>query len=219
VKVPSRTFAIVLAWLVFERLRITGVIPLLVVSIGLAIAMRYAIQFFFGPDYQQFPTPIERPHDFGLFKLTTVQMTTIAVAVIVVLALRLVLVYTKLGRILRALADNPTLCEVAGIDTTLFRAIAWMVIVGLAAIAGVLLGLNFVIQPTMGWDFFIPIFSAAILGGVGNVQGALAGSLLIGLTQEYSTLILPPAYKEIVSFVVLALCLFVRPNGIWSRRR
>jgi branched-subunit amino acid ABC-type transport system permease component len=209
----------VLAWLVFERLGITGVIPLLVVSIGLAILVRYSIQFLFGPDYQQFPLPMERPHNFGLFKLTTVQIDTMAVAVVVVIALRLLLAYTKLGRILRALADNPMLCEVSGINTAMTRAIAWGLIVALAAIAGVLLGMNFVVQPSMGWDFFIPIFSAAILGGVGNPRGALVGAIIIGLAQEYSTLILPPEYKEIVSFVVLTLCLFVRPSGIWSVRR
>jgi branched-subunit amino acid ABC-type transport system permease component len=73
-----------------------------------------------------------------------------------------------------------------------------------------------VIQPNMGWDLVIPIFSAAILGGIGNPYGAMAGALVIGLGQEWATVVIPSMYKEAVAFTMMAVCLILRPRGLWG---
>lgn len=202
----------------FDRLRISGIVSYLVVSIGLSMMLRYTVQLIFGPNFLRFDIPMQRPHNFGLFRLTNSQLLTLGVTLAVIVALYVVMMHTRFGRHLRALADNATLCELSGIDTARTRLGAWMLISGVTAIGGVLFGLNFAIHPNMGWNMLIPVFSATILGGIGSVPGALVGALVIGLAQEWSTLILPSIYKEVVSFAVLAACLLVRPQGLWGRR-
>jgi branched-subunit amino acid ABC-type transport system permease component len=151
--------------------------------------------------------------------LTASQIATLAVAVVLIVAVHLLLTRTRLGRILRAMADNPSLCEITGADVDRFRLALWGIVLTLAAVSGVLFGLNYVIQPNMGWNFLIPIFSATILGGIGNPYGAMLGALVIGVGQEWSTLLIPPVYKEVVAFAVLAACLLVRPQGLWGTAR
>jgi branched-subunit amino acid ABC-type transport system permease component len=114
------------------------------------------------------------------------------------------------------MSDNPVLCEIAGADVSRARLVMWAIAVLLAAVGGVLFGLNLVIQPNMGWDLVIPIFAAAILGGIGNPYGAMGGALVIGLTQEWSTLVMPSVYKEAVAFLAMAACLMFRPRGLWG---
>ncbi len=152
----------------------------------------------------------------GPVRLTRHQAVTLAVAGVLVLAVHLLLSRTTLGRVLRAMADNPVLCEIAGADVNRARLAMWVIAVALAATGGVLWGLNLVIQPNMGWDLVIPIFSAAILGGIGNPYGALAGALVIGIGQEWSTLLIPSMYKEAVAFTAMGLCLMFRPRGLWG---
>jgi branched-chain amino acid transport system permease protein/neutral amino acid transport system permease protein len=206
-----------IAWIAYDRLDVRGPVPLLIVSIGVSLVLRHVVQFLFGSDFRQFSTPLQRPYVFGPVRLTSSQIATLAVAVLLVVAVHIILTRTKFGRTLRAMADNPTLCEIAGVDVAHARITVMGIAVFLAATAGILFGLNFIIQPSMGWDFLIPIFSATILGGIGNPYGAMVGALTIGVTQEWSTLFLSPVYKDVVSFAVLALCLLLRPQGLWGK--
>ena len=178
--------------------------------------LRHAVLFVFGSNLQQFAVPLQRPYVWGPVRLTAYQMLTLAVAAVLVVAVHLLLSRTKLGRILRAIADNPVLTEIAGADVGRARLAMWVIAVLLAATGGILFGLNLVIQPNMGWDLVIPIFSAAILGGIGNPYGAMGGALVMGLVQEWSTLIIPAVYKEAIAFIAMALCLMFRPRGLWG---
>jgi len=204
------------ARLAYDKLPVTGTVQLLIVSIGVAFVLRHAVLFLFGGDFRQFTVPLQRPYVWGPVRITPNQLATLAVAAVLVTALHLLLSRTKLGRILRAMADNPVLCQVAGVDVGRARLAMWVISVFLAAVAGILYGVNLVIHPSMGWDLIIPIFSATILGGIGNPYGALMGALTIGLVQEWSTLIIPSVYKEAIAFVAMALCLMFRPRGLWG---
>ena len=207
------------ASLAFDRLRVKSPVALLIISIGVSLVLRHLIQFFFGGAFRQFDLPLERPFVWGPVRLTASQIVTLAVAVALMLAVHLLLTRTRLGRILRAMADNPSLCEITGADVERFRLALWAIVLTLASVAGVLFGLNYVIQPNMGWNFLIPIFSATILGGIGNPYGAMLGALVIGVGQEWSTLFIPSVYKEVVAFAVLAACLLLRPQGLWGTAR
>jgi branched-chain amino acid transport system permease protein len=209
--------ALLVAQLTFELLPVRTRVQMLIVSIGLALVIRGAIRLAFGSELLQYETPLQRPLVLGVVLLTPTQLVTLLVAVCMMAATHFVLVSTRTGRILRALGDNPRLCEVSGVDTRAARTRMWVLTLALATVGGVLYGANLVIQPGMGADLLIPIFSAAVLGGLGNPYGALAGALLVSLAQELSTLVVPSVWKEAVAFGVLALCLLFRPNGLWGR--
>jgi branched-subunit amino acid ABC-type transport system permease component len=200
----------------FDWLPVSSTVQLLIVSIGVSFVLRHAALFVFGSDLHQYAVPLQRPYVWGPIRLTPYQLLTLAVAAVLVLAVHLLLSRTKLGRILRAMSDNPVLCQVAGVDVSRARLAMWTIAVFLAATGGILFGLNLVIQPNMGWNLVIPIFAATIVGGIGNPYGAMGGALLIGVGQEWSTLLIPSAYKELVAFAAMALVLLLRPRGIWG---
>ena len=204
------------ARLAYDKLPVTGTVQLLIISIGVSFILRHAVLFAFGSGLLQFAVPLQRPYVWGPIRLTPYQLLTLGVAAALVLAVHLLLSRTKLGRILRAIADNAVLTEIAGADVGRARLAMWLIAVLLASTGGILFGLNLVIQPNMGWDLVIPIFSAAIVGGIGNPYGALGGALVIGLAQEWSTLLIPASYKEAIAFGAMALCLMFRPRGLWG---
>lgn len=205
-----------LARLAYDWLPVTGTVQLLIISIGVSFVVRHVVLFAYGSNLVQFAVPLQRPYVWGAIRITPTQLATLGIAAGLVFAVHVLLTRTKLGRILRAMADNPVLCEIAGVNVGRARLAMWAIAVLLAASGGILFGVNLVIQPNMGWDLLIPIFSAAILGGIGNPYGAMAGALVIGLVQEWSTLVFPSVYKEGVAFVVMAICLLLRPRGLWG---
>ena len=206
------------AWLAFDRLPVSGNVQLLIVSIGVSFVLRHVVLLVFGANPAQFAVPLQRPWVWGPVRLTVTQIATLLTAATLVLAVHLLLSRTRLGRVLRAMADNPSLCQVTGVDTERSRLAMWAIAVLLGAVAGVLFGLNLVLQPNMGWDLIIPIFAATILGGIGSPYGALLGALTLGLALEWSTLVIPFQYKEMMAFAVMALCLLVRPRGLFAGR-
>jgi branched-subunit amino acid ABC-type transport system permease component len=204
------------ARLAYDKLPVTGTVQLLIISIGVSFVLRHVVLFTFGSGLLQYAVPLQRPYVWGPVRLTAYQLLTLVIAGTLVLAVHLLLSRTQLGRILRAMADNPVLCQISGADVGRSRFAMWVIAVALASVGGVLFGLNLVIQPNMGWDLVIPIFSAAILGGIGNPYGAMAGALVIGLGQEWATVVIPSMYKEAVAFTMMALCLILRPRGLWG---
>jgi branched-chain amino acid transport system permease protein/neutral amino acid transport system permease protein len=209
---------VAVARVAFDLLPVRGTVQLLIVSIGVSFVVRHAVLLAYGAELLQFQTPLQRPWVWGPVRLTVNQAATLATAALLGLGVHLLLARTRLGRILRAMADNPTLCAIAGADVGRARLAMWAVAVGLAAVGGILFGLNLVIQPNMGWDLIIPIFAAAILGGIGSPYGAMAGALVVGLALEWSTLVIPSQYKELMAFTAMALCLMFRPRGLWGGR-
>ncbi len=209
---------VAVAWLAFDKLPVTGNVQLLVVSIGVSFVLRHVALLIFGATPAQFAVPLQRPGVWGPVRLTVNQIATLVVAGVLILGVHFLLTRTRLGRILRAMADNPMLCQVSGVDVDRARLAMWAIVVLLGAVAGILFGLNLVLQPNMGWDLIIPIFAAAILGGIGSPYGALAGAVTLGVALEWSTLVIPFQYKEMVAFGVMALCLLIRPRGLFGGR-
>jgi branched-subunit amino acid ABC-type transport system permease component len=125
---------------------------------------------------------------------------------------------TRLGRAMRAVADNPDLAAVRGISRGQVVASVWIISGVLTAIAGVLVGLDANIEPQMGWNYLLPVFTAAILGGIASPMAAVAGALTIGIAEELATLVMPPHYRMIVAFLIMATLLLVRPWGLFGTR-
>src|SRR5690606_38848892 len=112
------------------------------------------------------------------------------------------------------------LAETTGIDTGRVVYITWILAAGLAGLAGVLVvAASGSLSPNTGFFLLLSLFAAVVLGGIGNAFGALAGGIVIGLAQEWSTLVIAPQWKVAVSFVVLILVLIIRPQGIFGRER
>ena len=103
-----------------------------------------------------------------------------------------------------------------GIHTSRVIAATWVYCGALLGLTGTLAGLDLVIEPLVGWNLTIPIFAAAILGGIGSPYGALVGALLVGLAEEFTVLVLPSAYKVGVGFMIIAILLMFRPHGIFG---
>jgi branched-chain amino acid transport system permease protein len=187
-------------------------------SLGLALILQNLIRMLWGPQVQYYSRTIHFPFTVPLLqvRLNMQQVLIFAVALGLVILVSLFLQRTKLGKAMRATSDNFDLALVSGIDTERVVLWTWLLGAGLAAAGGVLLGMSVRLQPIMGWDLLLPIFAAAILGGIGSPYGAMAGAVIIGLAEELSTPFIPNEYKTAVSLVLLVLVLLVRPRGLFA---
>jgi branched-subunit amino acid ABC-type transport system permease component len=149
---------------------------------------------------------------------TELIVTLVGLAAIALVALGLR--YTSLGRQMRALSDSIELSETTGIDTDRIVLVTWAISGGLAGLAGIIYALPAgTVNPQLGFTLILSIFAAVVVGGIGNAYGALAGGMLIGVAQEWSTLVIDPSMKVAVGFAVLILVLLVRPQGLFGRAR
>jgi neutral amino acid transport system permease protein len=202
------------------RRRGASTFQLLLMTIGLALLVRNGIQFFAGSGMASFDIDIYTSIDLGELRIGRMQLIVMLVGFAVLLTTGLMLRYTRFGKQMRALADNFELAEVTGIDTQRIVVLTWLVAAGLAGLAGVLYAASIgVMNPNLGLSLILSLFAAAVLGGVGNAFGALAGGLVIGLSEEWSTLVFNTRWKPGVGFVILILTLILLPQGILGRKR
>jgi branched-chain amino acid transport system permease protein len=213
--------ALLLDRLVYQRLRRRGADPLTLVfaSFGLALVLRNLLLLLFGPDPHNYSTEIQMAVRLpGSVLVLPDQLLVFAITLLVLLLLWAFLRYTRQGIAMRSVAENPVLAGIAGIDITATVRLTWAVSAGLAALAGVFYGVTVQVRPEMGINLLLPLFTAAILGGVGSVAGAVAGALLISLCENLVTLVIPGTYKPMIAFVLLLLVLFFRPAGLFAPR-
>jgi len=208
--------AIAIDQTVYRRLRKSPPIILLISSFGIAIALRSIVQLIWGPHNQVYVSGIQMPYRFGDLVIKPDHVWIVAGAVILVVALHLFLTRTKMGKAMRAMSDNMDLALVSGIPSERVIMVTWAVGGGLAAVAGVFLGMDTRLHPVMGWSVLLPVFAAAILGGIGRPYGAIAGGMVIGLSMEMSTMVIDPTYKPAVAFALMVVMLIVRPQGLFK---
>jgi neutral amino acid transport system permease protein len=201
------------------RRRGTGLIAMLVVSIGLAIFVRYLFLFFFGGGTQQFPEySAQQGLEIGPLAITPKAIIGAIVAIIAILASIYWLLRTRTGKASRAVSDNPALASASGIDVEQVINVVWMLGATLAALAGILVGLTSGVGWNMGQQILLLIFAAVTVGGLGTAFGALLGSIIVGLLIQLSTLIIPPELKSVGALFILIIILLVRPQGLLGRR-
>lgn len=206
-------------WRPVRRKRV-GELQLLLLALGLAFFVRYAIALVAGPEDRAAGGNITAGVQLGPFRVGRTELIATVIGVIVILFVAAVLKYSSIGRQTRALADSIQLAETTGIDTDRIVFITWAASAGLAGLAGILYALPAgSVNPNLGFALILSIFAAVVVGGIGNAYGALLGGLLIGLVQEWSTLVINPAMKVAVGFAVLILVLLIRPQGLFGRGR
>ena len=205
---------------IYRRLRNRGVnvVTLSMASLGVAIALRGLAQILWTTDAQAFPRESRQVFRLPMDVRLPPDSVFIGIAAVtLVIGIYLILTYTKMGKAMRATADNPDLARVTGINTQQVIWWTWAIGAGLAATAGILLAVSQAhMIPIMGWKFLIPLFAAVILGGIGNPYGALVGALVIGVTMEVSTQWINPSYKPAVAFAIMIAMLLARPRGLFG---
>ena len=212
--------AIALDRILYQKLRRKKSNPIIMAmsSLGAAFILRMLILIFWGADSLFYKPGILRPAlelPLGV-KIRPDQILILITVCVLVVLLHLFLQKTKLGKAMRATADNMELALVSGIDTERVIIMTWGIGGALAAAGGILYGIDVQLHPYMGWNFLIPLFAATILGTLGNIYGALVGGLVIGVAQQVSTAFLMPTYKPAVAFILMILILLIRPKGIFG---
>lgn len=200
------------------RKRGTGLIAMMIISIGLSIFLRNIYQYFAGGEsknYSQFSSPA--PYEIGPISITSKDLIVIAVSTAVLLLAILALQRTRTGKAMRAVADNPALAASSGINVERVISIVWVGGAALAGLSGVLLGLTQGFDYQIGFKILLLVFAAVTLGGLGTIWGALFGSFVIGIFIEVSTLVIPAELKFVGALVVLIVVLLFRPQGLLGR--
>jgi branched-chain amino acid transport system permease protein len=188
---------------------------LLMASVAILIFFESLILILFGADVKTIGY-IKISKGIEIFNaiITPLQIVIIIVSLILLILLFLFMKKTKLGKAMRAVADNKDVAEALGISTE--KIYSWSFIIGsaIAGIAGILVGLEQNLEPTMGTNLMIKGFTAAIIGGIGSVPGSILGSFLLGLVENFGIWFLPSGYKDAIAFIILFIFLLFRPQGI-----
>ncbi|MFZ2527172.1 MAG: branched-chain amino acid ABC transporter permease [Rhodococcus sp. (in: high G+C Gram-positive bacteria)] len=210
-----------LIWAPLRR-RHTGLIAQLVVSIGLAIALRYLILIFFSDRTQSFHDyQGQRQLEWGPLAITPVNLACIVISLVVLIGVALLLQRTRIGKAMRAVADNRDLAASSGIDVEKVVRFVWALGGALAALGGVLYALSELggrVQWEMGFKLLLLMFAGITLGGLGTAYGALLGCVIVGLVVQLSTLVISPDLKYIGGLLILIVILVIRPQGILGSR-
>ena len=188
----------------------------MIVTIGLSMALQYIFQFFFGGDIKGITKSV--PPSFQLGPITTdaPTLTSAGIAILVIIGVTIFLYQTRLGRATRAVSDNAA----SGINVEQVVRIVWIISCGMAALSGVLLGiyLNGISWNT-GATLLLLMFAAVTLGGLGTANGALVGSLIIGIVADMSSLIIPNDMRYASALAILIIVLLIRPQGLFGKQQ
>lgn len=207
--------------LAYKPLRASPRIAVLITAIGVSFFLEYTGQLVFGADPKFFPTLIESKPLFhiGDVAIGTIPALIVVVSVLLMGMLRYIVMKTNVGRAMRAVSFSPTAAQLIGVPVNRIISITFIIGSALAGAAGVLVGLNTPkIDPLMGIMAGLKAFVAAVLGGIGNVPGALIGGFFIGIAESMVSGYLSSTYRDAFSFLLLIVILLVKPEGLLGKR-
>lgn len=220
--IPASAF---FGWLmnkiVYDPLRKRGAnnIILLMASVGLLILIESLILLIFGADVKTIGfLEITKGIDIGGAIITPLQIVIIAVSALLLVGLFFLMKKTKLGKAMRAVADNKDVAEIVGISSKRIYAYAFLIGSAIAGIAGILVGMEQNLGPTMGTNLMIKGFTGAIIGGAMSVPGAVVGSFILGIVENFGIWFLPSGYKDAIAFVILFIFLIFLPEGLFGKK-
>lgn len=201
------------------RKRKASNVILLIASVGLLILFESLILLFFGADVKTIGfIKIAKGLEFGGAIITPLQIVIIISSLSLFVLLFLFIKKSRIGKAMRAVADNKDVAEIVGISAKKIYAWSFVIGSGIAGIGGVLVGLEQNLEPTMGTNLIIKGFTGAIIGGAGSVPGAILGSFLLGLVENFGIWFLPSGYKDAIAFIILFAFLILRPQGILGKK-
>lgn len=202
------------------RNRGTGVVAMMIVSIGFGLFLRSLYQYFYGGSTRALSQYSNQQREsYWVFSLAPKEIAIFVVAIVAIVIVCVALMKTRLGKAMRAVADNPALAASSGMRVDGVISNVWILGTAITALSGVLLAVNVQVNFVMGFKLLLLVFAAVCLGGLGTIWGALIGSMVIGIMVEISPLIgVPSSIKEVGALAVLILILLIRPQGILGRR-
>lgn len=202
------------------RKRKASSVIILIASIGLLILFESLILLLFGADVKTIGfIKIAKGLEFLGAIITPLQIVIIGTSIILLILLFFFMKKTKIGKAMRAVADNKDVAEVVGISSE--KIYSWSFIIGsaIAGVAAILVSLEQNLEPTMGTNLMIKGFTGAVIGGINSVPGAILGSFLLGLVENLGIWFLPSGYKDAIAFIILFIFLLFRPYGILGIRK
>lgn len=218
-------FVALIGWLLekcaYRPLRKAGRLSAVVSALGASIFFQNAIMLFYGPKVYVYPDFL-RP-DFTLtflgMNIPAIRLIVIGISLVLMLALWFFIQKTRMGAAIRAVAIDPDASKLMGINVDRIISIVFLIGPGLGGAAGLMVGIYYgQIDFTMGWNYGLKAFTAAILGGIGNIPGAMLGGFLLGVTEALAAGYIAMAWKDAIAFLVLILILIIRPTGILGER-
>lgn len=227
-----------LLWSKMRSIRASST-TLIIISIGLALFLRNGIIFLWGGKNQNYNLPVIPALEFKFatlkvpqdeyykfpvipalesvtLKVPQNQLLVLGLAILAILSLHYLLQNTKIGKAMRAVADDLDLARVSGINVDRVILWTWVIAGTFTSLGGSMYGLITAVRPNMGWFLILPLFASVILGGIGNPYGAIAAAFIIGIAQEVSTPWLGSQYKQGVALLIMILVLLIRPNGLFK---
>jgi branched-chain amino acid transport system permease protein len=201
-----------------KRLRPGGAITVAVASLALNLILENLVRFAFGNDLRGYDLPIARDiHIFDL-RIGPQQVQSLLLALAIMAVFFVYLRFTRFGKAMRAVADNPDLARLKGIDPVKIAIVSVFIGAGFSGVGGVLIGLDTSIDPLTGYRVLLSVFAAAVLGGLGSIPGAVAGALVLAVAEELAMLVAPATYRTAVGFFAILIMLTFRPRGILGDR-
>lgn len=210
---------LILDKLIYSRMRGAESVALLMTSIGVTFCLRSLLKVIFGSGVKAYDIPVRKSLNLAGINISINQIIIIIISMIAMYVVHLFMTKTKIGKSMRAVADNSKLARISGIKLEKVYVWTWTLGTGLAALGGFFLALDTRLVPTMGWNILIPIFVAMVIGGIGSIYGAVAGGLIVGLAMEIAAGFIPPTYKMGVAFLMMIIVLMWRPMGIFKERK
>jgi neutral amino acid transport system permease protein len=204
-----------LLWSHMRSIRATST-TLIIISIGLALFLRNGIILIWGGSNKTYDLPVVPAMDILGVRVPQNQLLVLFLAIAAIAALHYILQNTKIGKAMRAVADDLDLARVSGINVDRVVLWTWVIAGTFTSLGGSMYGLIGAVRPNMGWYLILPLFASVILGGIGNPYGAIAGAFIIGIAQETSTVLLGAQYKQGIALLLMILVLLVRPKGLFK---
>lgn len=204
--------------LALDALRPAGALAVAIASIALNLVLENVVRFLFGNDLRGFDLPIVADLRFAGLRVGPQQIQSLVLALAIMAALFAFLRWTRFGRAMRAVADNADLARLKAIDPALVATVTIFIGAGLSGVGGVLIGLDTSIDPLTGYRVLLAVFASAVLGGLGSIPGAVAGALVLGVSEELALLVFPATYRSAIGFAAILLMLTFRPRGLIGER-
>lgn len=201
-----------------KPLRPAGPLTVAIASVALTLLLENIVRFVFANDLRGYDLPVLRDWRFEGIRINPQQAANVGYAVAAAAGLFALLAFTRLGRAMRAVADNPQLADIKGVDPGRIARVAVFLGAGLAGFGGMLIGLDTSIDPLTGFRVILSVFAAAVVGGLGSIPGAALGALVVGVGEEMASVLLSPAYRTVTAFLAILLVLTIRPEGLLGRR-
>ncbi len=212
----SALLGVTIEFLAYRPVRSAPRLTPLITAIGVSLFLQNVAMLAFTPNPRPYPPILSEVRlELGAVTVTNVKVTIFVVAIVLMLGLHWFVQRTWTGKAMRAVATNLDAARLMGIDSDRIIRATFAVGSGLAAAGGILFGLDqIVIHPLMGMLTGLKAFVAAVLGGIGNIRGAVLGGVLIGLAEQLTAGYLSPDYRDAITFVILIVILILRPEGL-----